>query len=208
MLLADFPGETRGGRKSAVVLAGPIQRRPAAQDTSQIRTARMSVRQSDFTPQEWALLRTTPHLVAAAVASAGRSGLIGTLKEALAACQRAYAGQAGASPLVQELSTPEEVKAGQAAVRELVPLSNASTAAEQLRLAAVQNLSSALQLLDAKQLAAESSCYGQWVMEIATAVAQAAKEGAFLGLGGKRVSDAEAALLAELAQVRDSSHPS
>ena len=162
----------------------------------------MSVRKLDFTPEEWSLLRDTPHLVAAAMASAGHSGLIGTLKEAMTACQKAYAGQAGSCTLVQELSIPEEVKTGQAAVRELVPLSSASAAAEQLRQAAVQHFNAALQLLHAKQATADAGSYRQWVMEIATAVANAAKEGSFLGLGGKRVSDAEEELLAELEQVQ------
>ena len=102
----------------------------------------------------------------------------------------------------------DEVKAGQAAVRELVPLGSASTAAEQLWQAALQNFNSAVQLLEAKQVTAESSDYANWVMDIATAVANAAKEGAFLGFGGKRVSDAEQQLLAKLEQARDLSRRS
>ncbi len=158
----------------------------------------MPVQRSDFGPEEWSLLRDTPHLVAAAVASAGRSGLLGTLKEAMVACQQAYAGQQGTSVLVQELSAAEEIKAGQAAIRELVPLSSASSAPDKLRQAAVERFQSAQQLLAVKQATAELQDYRTWVMDIAKAVAEAAKEGDFLGIGGQRVSDGEAAVLAEL----------
>ena len=160
----------------------------------------MTVQRSEFGPEEWSLLRDTPHLVAAAVASAGRSGLLGTLKEAMVACQRAYAGQQGTSRLVQELSAAEEVKAGQAAIRELVPLSSASTAPDKLRQAAVERFQSAQQLLATKQAATELQEYRTWVLDIAKAVAEAAKEGDFLGIGGQRVSDGEATLLTELEQ--------
>ncbi len=159
----------------------------------------MPVEKSDFTPEEWALLRDTPHLVAAAVASAGQSGLAGTLKEAMVACQTVYAGQEGAGDLVQAVSAAEEAKVGQASVREAVPLSSGASAAEKLRLAAVERFSAALQLLAVK-LPDEAAHYGTWVTGIAQAVAEAAKEGTFLGFGGKRVSDGEAALLTELHQ--------
>ena len=39
---------------------------------------------SDFTETEWEALRDAPHLVALSVAIAGGSGIIGSLKEAMA----------------------------------------------------------------------------------------------------------------------------
>jgi hypothetical protein len=167
----------------------------------------MPFEKSDFTPDEWSLLRDTPHLVAAAVASAGQSGLAGTLKEAMVACQQVYAGQSGAGDLVGAISTAEEAKLGQASVRETVPLTSGSSAAEKLRLAAIERFASALKLLGTK-LPSESDNYGTWVIGIAKAVAEAAKEGTFLGFGGQRVSDGEAALLAELEQTFKTHHSS
>lgn len=161
----------------------------------------MPLSRSDFSSDEWSLLRDTPHLVAAAMASAGRSGLMGTLKEAMAACHGAYAGQKAASALLQELSTADEITSGQAAVRDIVPLSAGEAAPEKLRQAAVERLGAALKLLADKEAASESTDYKTWVMAIAHAVANAAREGTFLGFGGERVSDAEESLLAELAKV-------
>ena len=36
---------------------------------------------TDFTPEEWEILRNAPSLAAAAVMMAGRSGLFGSIKE-------------------------------------------------------------------------------------------------------------------------------
>jgi hypothetical protein len=167
----------------------------------------MPFEKSDFNSEEWATLRDTPHLVGAAMASAGQSGLAGTLKEAMVACQQVYAGQQGAGDLVQALSTVEETRVGQGSVREAVPLSSGASAAERLRVAATERFTSALRLL-ANKLPDEADNYGTWVMRIAHAVAEAAKEGTFLGFGGQRISDGEAALLAELDQVFRANCPS
>jgi glutamine synthetase len=37
---------------------------------------------TDFTPEEWETLRNAPYLAAAAVMVAGRSGILGSIKEA------------------------------------------------------------------------------------------------------------------------------
>ena len=80
------------------------------------------------------------------------------------------------------------------------PLSSATTAPDKLRQAAVERFQSAQQLLATKQAATELQEYRTWVLDIAKAVAEAAKEGDFLGIGGQRVSDGEATLLTELEQ--------
>lgn len=47
---------------------------------------------NDFTPENWAALRETPHLVGVATMIAGASGL-GTIKESIAAAQTVMEGQ-------------------------------------------------------------------------------------------------------------------
>ncbi len=49
----------------------------------------------------------------------------------------------------------------------------------------------------------EQQEYRQWVYEIACAVAEASRTGGFLGFGGKQVSEAEAAMLSQLAAALD-----
>ena len=50
----------------------------------------------------------------------------------------------------------------------------------------------------AARSAGEAEGYGHWLLSIATAAAEGAKEGTFLGLGGTRVSAAESAALRDL----------
>jgi hypothetical protein len=45
----------------------------------------------------------------------------------------------------------------------------------------------------------EAEGYKQWVYKAAQLSSEAAKEGGFLGMGGKRVTEAEAAALKEVA---------
>jgi hypothetical protein len=54
-------------------------------------------------------------------------------------------------------------------------------------------------LLARKAPAPEAEGYKRWLLTVAQRVAEAAKEGGFLGIGGVRVSEAEQATLAEIA---------
>ena len=46
-------------------------------------------------------------------------------------------------------------------------------------------------LLDAKANPDETAGFREWLFGVAKTVSEAAKEGAFLGMGGERVSDKE-----------------
>jgi hypothetical protein len=50
-------------------------------------------------------------------------------------------------------------------------------------------------LLAARATPAEATAFGRWVVDIAQAAADAAKEGGFLGIGATRVSDREQTML-------------
>ena len=68
---------------------------------------------TDFTPEEWETLRNAPYLAAAAVMVAGRSGILGSIKEALVTAQTFYESASRESPLIQALSAQDEVKSSQ-----------------------------------------------------------------------------------------------
>ena len=154
---------------------------------------------TDFTPEEWETLRNAPYLAAAAVMVAGRSGIFGSIKEAFVTAQTFYESVSSESPLIKALSAQDEVKLSQEFVSNQVSFREADQAPEKLRSLAVEKCQAAVGLLTQKGGAGEAESYKRWVMDIAEKVANAAKEGAFFGLGGERVSDAEKVVLTDLA---------
>ena len=159
-----------------------------------------------FDESEWFLLTATPSLVAAAMAGAGRSGFFGTMKEALVGVTTLVEGQRDypSSQLVQELAN---VGAPDDEVRELAKRhrelalerleGREARTPEQLRALALSDLDTVKSLLE-RVPEGESKAYLDWVLGIATKVAESAKEGGFLGFGGERVSEEEERFLAEL----------
>jgi hypothetical protein len=154
---------------------------------------------TDFTPEEWETIRNAPYLAAAAVMVAGRSGILGSFKEAFVTAQTFYESASSESPLIKALSAQDEVKLSQEFVSNQLSFREADQAPEKLRSLAVETCQAAIGLLNQKGGAGETESYKRWVMDIAEKVANAAKEGAFFGLGGERVSDAEKVVLTDLA---------
>ena len=142
---------------------------------------------SDFNAEEWDKLVQAPALAALRVIHADRGG---TLRESLSLA-RAYAEarQRGGGELLDAIvSSP--------------PSLDPSTARspEQLAERADQALRDAIELLERKATPEEVEDYRRFVMAVADTVAHAHKEGGFLGIGGKQVSESEQAVLDELAQ--------
>jgi hypothetical protein len=65
----------------------------------------------------------------------------------------------------------------------------------------VADLQTAVAAVDATATPEEAAQLKQWLYGVGDAVANAAKEGDLLGFGGKRVSDAEAAVLVEIKDI-------
>ena len=154
---------------------------------------------TNFTPEEWETIRNAPYLAAAAIMVAGRSGILGSIKEAFVTAQTFYESASSESPLIKALSAQDEVKLSQEFVSSQISFREAGQAPEKLRSLAVEKCQAAVGLLNQKGGAGEAESYKHWVMDIAQKIANAAKEGAFFGLGGERVSDAEKAVLTDLA---------
>jgi hypothetical protein len=153
--------------------------------------ARVS-KQTDYTLEEWATLTSAPPLASMVVSMADLSGPIGLLQEAAAGFKAAVAAlESESSELVQGVAA--SVKSGMRPDLSALPKERAA-----LRGAILDHCRAAVAIVAAKSpLEAES--YGRWILSIAAAAAEGAKEGSFLGLGGTRVSNAEAQVLRELA---------
>jgi hypothetical protein len=144
-------------------------------------------RKADFNAEEWSTIVNGPLYAGMRVINAERGG---TLRETLALGQvyQEARQQHGESELLNELvKSPPAIDPDR--VRE---------AGGDLGAVTAQQLREALRILQVKATSEEVDAYKRFVMIVAQTVASAHKEGGFLGLGGKEVSDAENAALDEI----------
>jgi hypothetical protein len=138
-----------------------------------------------FNAEEWSTLTTAPALTAMGVAMADRGG---TLRESVSMA-RAYAEarRDESSELVREVvSTPPAIDP-----------SDVRSTGDVAREASVR-LREAIRLLEQKATAEELADYRRFAIAVAETVAGAHREGGFLGVGGRDVSDREQAALDEI----------
>jgi hypothetical protein len=137
-------------------------------------------RKADFNAEEWSTVVEGPLYAGMRVISADRGG---TLRESLAmgrVYQEARAKH-GESELLDELvKSPPSIDPER--LRE---------AGGNIATVAPERLRQAIGVLAAKATPEETDAYKRFVMTVAQAAAGAHKEGGFLGIGGKQVSDAE-----------------
>jgi membrane-bound lytic murein transglycosylase B len=157
---------------------------------------------TSFTPDEWRQLLRSVSLAGVAVTAASPSGPIGVVKEMFAAGKivaRAKTDGA-ASELIKavaaDLATPE----GRKQATEGMDTEFAGASPDQIKARAIEALRRAAAIVDAKADSQESREFKMWLRSISQEVAEAAKEGGFLGIGGVRVSEAEQAALREIAE--------
>lgn len=145
-------------------------------------------RKADFNADEWSTVVEAPLLAGMRVATADRGG---TIRESVAMA-KTYANarrQQGESELLDDIvSAPPAMDPER--VRASGDIGHAST----------ERLREAVRLLEQKASSLEEvEAYKRFVLTVAEAAASAHREGGFMGVGGKQVSDAEQAALAEIA---------
>jgi len=150
---------------------------------------------ADYTAEGWELLAKGPFMAAMTVVAASPSGPIGVIKELSAIGQvLEEASQSGeTTALINALVS--DIKAG---YRPAGPTEQVQRP-EEIKALALQTCREVVTLLARKAPAPEAEGYKRWLLTVAQRVAEAAKEGGFLGIGGVRVSEAEQATLAEIA---------
>ena len=144
-------------------------------------------KKADFNAEEWSTIAEGPPLAGMRVITASRGG---TIRESVAMAQT-YARarqQQGESELLDELvaSPPSVDPEG---VRSAGDIGRAST----------ERLQAALAVLGEKASPEEVDAYKRFVLAVAEAAAEAHKEGGFMGVGGKQISEKERAALDEIA---------
>jgi hypothetical protein len=143
-----------------------------------------------FNAADWSVVTAAPALTGLLMVAAGRGG---TVRESVA-LSRAYAQarEAGAGQLLTEvLETPAQVRPP------------AHRSGDEAASYVFGQLREAIRLLDLTATPEEVAEYKRFVYGVAEAVANAHKEGGFLGVGGTRVSEGEQALLDRVAALFD-----
>ena len=138
---------------------------------------------ASFNADEWAAVTAAPTLAAMYVSAADRGGGI---SESLAAA-RAYAaarGQRSGALLKDVLGSPPSLQGATAQ-------------------GGLDKLRNAIRILERHAGEEEVNEYKRFVYSVAEAVAHAHREGGFLGLGGKPVSESEQAALDEIGAIFD-----
>jgi Bacterial protein of unknown function (DUF937) len=134
---------------------------------------------SRYSPDHWNKLRLGPIAAATLVSAASASGGAATPKEA-ATLAGAFAELKKTTPVTSIFSLAAEKTPTASDLKSLPSDRNALLALVRESVAVV-----------ATNNAGESAAYGQSLVDLATKVAEATKEGGFLGIGGTRISEAE-----------------
>ena len=144
-------------------------------------------RKADFNAEEWSTVVEGPLYAGMRVISADRGG---TLRESLAlgrVYKEAREGHGDNELLDELIKTAPSIDPDQ--LRE---------AGGNIATVASERLRAAMTVLEAKATPEEIDSYKRFAMTVAQAVASAHKEGGFLGIGGKEISDAENQALDEI----------
>jgi hypothetical protein len=150
---------------------------------------------ASFNAEDWALISTAPALAGLLVASSEPGG---NLRESVA-LSRAYAEARGQHPgeLLEDILT----------TAPSLDAANRPRSPEDIRNVALDQLRHAVRTLDRVAEDDELVEYKRFVYALAQEVAQAHKEGGFLGIGGKPVSENEQAALDSIAAIFDEPIP-
>ena len=146
---------------------------------------------ADFTEEEWTRLRRAPFVAGMAITLADPGGPIEAFKETSATLKTAL-GAATGGGLVEAIAN--DIRAQHKnPLGGFKPTSAANAGVEILdELRAVDGI------VAAKATADEAAAVRAWLLDVAQAAANAAKEGGFMGFHAQRVSEGEQRMLDQL----------
>jgi hypothetical protein len=156
------------------------------------------VGKASFTPDEWNQLVQSVMTAGIAVSAAEPSGLFGMLQESMASAQALLeAKTTSTDELIKAVVAEFETSEGRTSARASLKSLLADSKPADIKTKAIDALRQVSALLDTKARA-DAVAFKTWLRHIAQSVAEAAKEGGFLGFGGVAVSETEKATLAEI----------
>ena len=157
------------------------------------------VSKAAFTVEEWNQVLGGVFMAGFAVTAADPSGLWGLLKETFASGRALMEAKsnASASELSKAIVSDMESSEGRSAAQAYVKGRLQGAKRDEIKQRAIDALRSAAAVVDQKA-PSDATAYKVWLLQISNSVAEASKEGGFLGFGGVDVSDAEKSTLAEI----------
>src|SRR4051794_15723168 len=152
---------------------------------------------SAFSEEEWNSLVQAPFLVGMAISLADPGGAIEATKETMATVRGAT------NPTTREqLLTEVALDVQQLVQAHTHPLKGYRPGGEgDPREEILEKVRGIHQLVVAKATPEEASAFGAWLVDVAQAAAEAAKEGGFMGIGAKRVSDREQTMVDRVREI-------
>ena len=155
------------------------------------------VSKADFTAEEWQKILLAPQMASLVVMLASPSGPAGAVQEMVASSKLIAEAikKASGNALIDAVAADYKERIEKKEQFQQPALSKDAKEAKAQCLQACRDLAA---LLEGK-VGAEAEGYKKWVYQAAQNSSEAAKEGGFLGIGGERVSKAEAAALQEIA---------
>jgi hypothetical protein len=152
---------------------------------------------TDFTDDEWTRLKRAPFLAGMAISLADPGGPIEAFKETSATLNTVLAavGDSGRGELVEAIAgdVRDEARERKSPLAGFKPSSGATAGTEIL-----DELREANRIVSEKATADEAEAVREWLLAVAQAAANAAKEGGFMGFHAERVSEGEQKMLDQL----------
>jgi hypothetical protein len=153
---------------------------------------------ASFTPDEWNQIVRSVMIAGIAVSAAEPSGLFGMLGESMASARALLEAKTTSSDeLIKAVVADFETSEGRTAARDGLKSLFAGSKPTEIKTKSIEALRQVSSLLEAKA-PTDSIAFKTWLRHIAQSVAEASKEGGFLGFGGVAVSETEKATLAEI----------
>ena len=149
---------------------------------------------ADYTDEEWTRLRRAPFVAGLAISMADPGGPIEMAKETMATLRAATTPPSQEDLLVavsQDIASMMNEK--QNPLKDFKP-DSAALAGKMV----LDEMKAVNEIATAKATPEEADAYRRWLLTVAQAAADAAKEGGFMGFGAELVSQGEQRMLGEL----------
>ena len=156
---------------------------------------------ADYTQDQVEKLMAAPMLVSMYIMGSALSGPIGLVKEMMAGVNTAInaAKAATADSVLHSLFSEENMKLQQNKMQQETKESTAGAQnMDQAKAKMLGDVQNCIYIISTKGSPDEIAAYKQLLVQVAENVANAAKEGGFMGMGGTLVSDAEKTAISDI----------